>query len=313
MALDSNNNNKKDLIKVIINCEDKVMRKKFFVFFTKWVKNLGLTERLKNCELNIKPDLSKPVKLQFTDRKIIIDQISQIFFKDDKVIIILRENEHQLTLLDTLALRDNELKTWLKENVTFEFKKKFHPSNRMNQLFNELFYSFLVDFYLNNPDFWYMYKKPEDMNFSLTINVNWGKNPKIFEILKEHKKRCFKDNFLYPIGISKYSLEALGIKERRKYIFPTYDEKRLYDIAIGQTIHREKQRKKTYVEIDEQIMKVINLKYPLLTKESLEKMPDDILNGIFQDVNLRFLYIHPFDDYEKDFFNKIKLQKNIDK
>ncbi len=33
---------------------------------------------------------------------------------------------------------------------------------------------------------------------------------------------------------------------------------------------------------------------------------------ILQDVNLRFLYIHPFDDYEKDFLKKVKLHKNID-
>lgn len=75
----------------------------FTVFFNEWIEKLGLSEKIQKFQLYIRPDKTKPVVLQFNDKKIIVDKYSQIFFKEKEAIIILREVEPNFMLIHELG------------------------------------------------------------------------------------------------------------------------------------------------------------------------------------------------------------------
>ncbi len=154
----------------------------------------------------------------------------------------------------------------LLRNVHFDFKSniKYYFSNEMYSLLERYIYQLLGRCYYNNPDNWKNINKPEDMDFTLTIKVNWSKDTRIFERFKKRREFCLKEQYLQPfslMGIKSYDrdkrIEIMKGKDINDHFNKAFSETMLRRENYQTIKQKISQMKPKYLEsIDKELQKV---------------------------------------------------------
>ncbi len=105
------------------------------------------------------------------------------------------------------------------------------------EVFNELIHSLLFECFFNNPYNWHIIKKPEDLDFTITIKAHWSKDNAIFDRLEKNKNRCIEDGVLHAFGRSIF--QSWLDKDLRSTILKGKTVEELYDIGWA----KERRRK----------------------------------------------------------------------
>ena len=88
---------------------------------------------------------------------------------------------------------DSIIRDYLLENIKIDISNKdFKFSNQMFNLFEFYIISLLEDIIYNNPDNWTKINSSKDLNLQIIIDLNWGKDKRIFESFL-NKKRVSSD------------------------------------------------------------------------------------------------------------------------
>ena len=94
--------------------------------------------------------------------------------------------------------------------------KKFFFSKHYAHIFNILIESLIYDCFVNNPDLWYCFEKPENMDFEIRIETNFSKDPQIFKSFKYMRDLTLKDKYLNDNQHNK--LSKILIPEKDRYL-----------------------------------------------------------------------------------------------
>lgn len=199
-----------------------------------------------------------------------------------------KKEEHD-KLVEISLFREAELRTRIfsKPEITTilkgfgELNAEVFTSNEANSFLSDVFYSFLREFVIFNPELWQKLIKPAHFNFKFAIVCNFEKDPAIFNLINELKE-------IYKIlGYIPHNLNAPFHKKETVKLKSEIDEH--YNNAISDEVIRNLAKKKVEKIND-------NFKTTLLDyfKKIIKKIAEDLFN------------LNEFDD----FINNIE---NIDK
>ncbi len=98
-------------------------------------------------------------------------------------------------LLEISFFKEKELRDRITRPETTYFSKDFGTltnelflSNECNLFFSDIFYSFLREGIIFNPELWEKLIKPTHFNFEFKMKCTWEKDPKIFILINELKE-----------------------------------------------------------------------------------------------------------------------------
>lgn len=230
-----------------------------------------------------------------------------------------KKEEHD-KLLEISLFREAELRTriYSKPEITTilkgfgELNAEVFTSNEANSFLSDVFYSFLRESVILNPELWQKLIKPAHFNFKFAIVCNWEKDPEIFNLINELKEIYKKLGYIpHNINSPFHKKETLKLKN---------EIDKHYNNAVSDEVIRNLTKKKIE-KIDD------NFKTTVISdlRNIIKKIPEDLLNlNEFDDFinNIQNIdkYRCPTIEERKDFSEKIlnniknmteKLEKTI--
>jgi len=153
-------------------------------------------------------------------------QLNSLFFNDDIISAKIRD-------LSEVKIKPSEF---------------FILPEEFRETFYEFIHSLLIECFYNNPYNWHIIKKPEDLDFTITIKAHWSKDDEIFNRLEKNREQCIKDGNLHTFGRSIF--RSWLDKESRNTILKGKTVEELYNIGWAKERRRKDNEdlKKYFVE-----------------------------------------------------------------
>ncbi len=188
-----------------------------------------------------------------------------------------KETDHK-KLLENSLFKEAELRNRITRRETTEVFKDFGElnneiffSNESNLFSTDIFYSFLRERIIFNPELWEKLIKPAHFNFRFMLKCNWEKDPEIFNLINDLKDIYKK------IGYIPHNVNAPFHREEKTKLNSEADDE-YYMKAISQETIRsiiEEKENKFFKETQENGVAFLNYLKPFFKKiEGIPEMHD---------------------------------------
>lgn len=223
---------------------------------------------------------------------------------------IKKEKEHT-KILEASLFKETELRNRIcKPEITTilkgfgELNDEVFTSNEANVFLGNIFYSFLREGIIFNPDLWKKLIKPAHFNFNFAIKCNWEKDPEIFNLINELKELYKK------LGYIPHNNNSPFHKKETLKLNNEIDEH--YNKAVSDEVIRNLIKKKVE-KIEDNFKTTLINNYENCKKRvaAFEDFPilnefDDIINIIQNSDKSRCPTIEERKEFSENFLSNIK-------